>query len=397
MKRLVNKELQRIQPSGIRSFSSLAAQTPGCLFLTIGEPDFNTPEEIKEAAKQALDRNEVHYPPWAGQRCLRERIARFEKERNGVDYSADEVIFTDGATEALYLALTGLLNEGDEVIIPTPAFGLYRAIVELAKGVVVPLPTEDPDFQIEEGMLRDCLSPRTKAIVLNSPNNPTGAVYSQETLEMIRRVLAGTGENQDEGERPQWGPVFVICDDVYAQISYGECRSFSQFQDMKKQIIVVQSFSKPYAMTGWRAGYLLAHEAIASQLLKLHANMVVSAVSFIQRACAAALDYDPRGMIRAYHRRRDYVCQRLMEMGLELNQPQGAFYAFPSIKKYGLDSKSFCLKMVEEERLAVVPGTYFGADDHVRISYCYGDETLEEGLNRLERFVSRLKRMEKID
>lgn len=385
LEKMMNKELIRVRPSGIRMFTNLAREVEGCLFLTIGEPDFNTPDVIKEAAKRSLDVNDVHYPPWAGQLYLRERIALFEKERNGVVYGGDEIIFTDGATEALYIALRGVLNSGDEVIIPTPAFGLYQTITELSGGSAVPLPTEGPDFQIEENMLKACLSERTKAIVLTSPNNPTGAVYSQETLTMIHDVLA-----ERLAELGMNGVVFVICDDVYSRLSYGECPGFSQFQDLRKQIIIVQSFSKPYAMTGWRAGYLLADREVASQLVKLHANVVVSAVSFIQRACAEALDFDPTHMITAYRQRRDYVHGRLLEMGMEVSLPQGAFYIFPSIKKYGIGSEQFCRRMVQEAKVAVVPGRYFGAEDHIRISYCYDEETLREGMDRLERFIKTL-------
>lgn len=385
IEKVMNKELQRIQQSGIRRFTNLAKEEDGCLFLTIGEPDFNTPEVIKEAAKQALNDNLVHYPPWAGEQYLLKRIARFEQEKNGVDYGTDEIIVTDGATEALYLALKGVLNEGDEVIVPTPAFGLYQPIIEMSKGSFVPLPTQGPDFQIRRNMLKACLSERTRAIVLTSPNNPTGAVYQQETLEMIREVLL-----ERQADTGVAGVVFVICDDVYAQLVYGTYKGFSQFQDMKKQIIVVQSFSKPYAMTGWRVGYLLADAEVVSQLVKLHANVVVSAVSFIQKACVAALDYDPQEMLDTYRRRRDYVYSRLIEMGVEVSEPKGAYYAFPSIKKYGMDSESFCLRMVREAKLAAVPGKYFGADDHIRISYCYSDEMLVEGMTRLEGFLRTL-------
>ncbi|WP_246019698.1 pyridoxal phosphate-dependent aminotransferase [Bacilliculturomica massiliensis] len=385
LEKLMNRELVRSQPSGIRTFTNMAGEVEDCLLLTIGEPDFNTPDKIKEAAKRALDENDVHYPPWAGQRRLRERIARFELEQNGVTYDPEEIILTDGATEALYLALRGILNEGDEVIVPTPAFALYQSITELSRGTVVPLPTVGPHFQIEKNMLNACLSERTKAIVLNSPNNPTGTVYTQETLEMIRDVLL-----MRQAEMGMNGVVFVICDDVYAQLSYGEYRSFTQFQELRGQIIGVQSFSKPYAMTGWRAGYLMADREVTSQLVKLHASTVVSAVSFIQQACGTALDCDPAEMREVYRNRRNYVYGRLQEMGLEVSEPRGAFYIFPSIAKYGLGSEEFCLRMVREARLAALPGKYFGADGHIRISYCYCEETLREGMDRLERFLSAL-------
>lgn len=373
----MNAALRAAQPSGIRKFTALAKEEPDCLFLTIGEPDFATPDPIKEAAKAALDQNLTHYPPGVGERYLLERISRFERERNGVSYRPEEVIVTDGATEGLYLALRGILNPGDEVIVPTPAFGLYEPLVTLSQGVYVPMNTCGDGFQITGENLSRHLSGKTKAILLNSPNNPTGAVYTPQTLETVYEAV----KDRD---------IFVLCDDVYAQLVYGPYQSFSRYQDIRDKIILIQSFSKPYAMTGWRIGYLCADRPVVEQLAKLHSYTVVSAVSFLQKGCAAALDYDPSAMVNAYRQRRDYACDRLCRMGLPVEKPDGAFYLFPSIRQYGLDAETFCLRMIKEGKLAAVPGTCFGVQGYIRLSYCYSMEELAAGLDRLETFLQTL-------
>ena len=245
-----NRDLDSVRPSGIRYFAGLVRQTPGACGLTIGEPDLNTPEEVKAAAAAALADNDTHYPPNNGYPTLLEAISRFEAEKNGLRYDPEEIIVTAGATEALFVALSGILNPGDEVIIPTPAFGLYESITRLRGGVPVFLPTEDNGFQIERAALERAVTDRTKAIVLTSPNNPTGCVYTKETLEGVHEVL------RDK-------PVFVICDEVYRQLVYVEdYRSFSAYGDMRDRIMVAQRFSKPYAMTGWRVGYIMADRPV---------------------------------------------------------------------------------------------------------------------------------------
>lgn len=227
----------------------------------------------------------THYPPGAGELYLRERISRFEQEQNGVSYSPEEILVVDGATEGLYLALRGILNPGDEVIVPTPAFGLYEPLVALSSGVYVPMDTCADHFQITPQNLVQHITAKSKAILLNSPNNPTGAVYTPESLDAVYQVAKEKN-------------LFVLCDDVYAQLVYGPYQSFSRYQDIREKIILIQSFSKPYAMTGWRMGYLCADRPVIEQLAKLHSYTVVSAVSFLQKGCAAALDYDPSRWLR---------------------------------------------------------------------------------------------------
>ena len=375
----LNRAVCDARRSAIRDFNRMARETPGCISLTLGEPDFDTPLPVRDAAKLALDSGETHYIDNCGDPVLRAAIAEFERARNGMDYSPDEVIVTVGATEALFTALFGILNPGDEVIVPTPAFGLYESIIGLCRGIFVPLLTMDSGFQITRDMLEHAITPRTKAIILNSPNNPTGCVYTPETLQAIRDAVAGRG-------------IFVLCDDVYRQLVYDPARdhSFAEFRDLREQILVIQSFSKPYAMTGWRVGYLLADLSVKRELEKVHQYCVVSAASTSQRACRAALGCDPSPMREVYRRRRDFALQRLEAIGLPVCKPEGAFYLFPSIETYGMDSATFCTRMIREAGLAATPGFCFGSDRHIRLTYCYDDEQLSEGLNRLERFVRSL-------
>ncbi len=379
MTEYLNSALDNIQKSSIREFTRLAKQVPGCMFLTLGEPDFNTPEPIKETAKLDLDNNITHYPENNGERFLREAIADFEREKHRLEYSPDEVIVTVGATEGLFVTLFGILNPGDEVIVPVPAYVLYEQVVALCRGRTVRLETGDAAFQITKERLEAAITPKTKAIILTSPNNPTGCIQTKETLAAVHEVL------KDKN-------IFVICDDVYRQLIYTEeYDSFASFSDMRDRIIVIQSFAKPYAMTGWRVGYMMADMPVKQRLETIHQYMVVSTASFAQKACVTALNYDPAPMLAIYRKRRDYVYARITAMGMEVNKPEGAFYIFPSVRQYGMDSNTFATRMLHEAKLAVTPGAAFGADDCVRISYCYSDEQLKEGMDRLESFIKSLK------
>lgn len=364
--------------SGIRRFTFLVRDTPGACALTIGEPDQNTPDAIKEAAKATLDANDTHYPPGNGYPYMLEAISRFEEREHGLHYSPDEIILTIGATESLHIALATILNPGDEVIIPTPAFSLYESITRLCRGVPVGLPTEENHFQIDPAQLEAAITNKTKAVILTSPNNPTGCIYTKETLDAIHELL------RDK-------PIFVLCDDVYRTLVYTEhYHSFSEYQDMRDRIIVINSFSKPYAMTGWRLGWCLADAPIRDRMQIFHQYMVVSAPAFVQPALVTALDSDTSGMVEIFRKRRDYVYQRLTAMGLEVQEPEGAFYMFINIKQYGMDSLTFCEKMLKEGLVGLIPGCYFGTEGYMRLSYCYSDEDLKEGLDRVERFIKTL-------
>ena len=379
MRDRLNTAMYGARRSAIREFSRLAAQTPGCVRLTLGEPDFATPAPICDAVGEAFAAGETHYIENNGVRALREKIAAFEREHNGLDYAPEDVIVTIGATEALFVALFGILNPGDEVIVPTPAFVLYERIIGLCRGTFVPLDTTADGFQIDSQKLEALITPRTKALLLNSPNNPTGCVYNAASLRAVYEAVRARD-------------IFIICDDVYRQLCYsGDYHSFAEYRDLREKILLVQSFSKPYAMTGWRVGYLCVEASIRERLELLHQFLVTSAPAPFQRACLAALDCDPAPMREEYRRRRDYVLGRLAEIGLEVTRPEGAFYVFPSIARFGLDSTAFCTRLLTEAGLAVTPGAAFGADDHVRISYCCGMDDLRAGLDRLARFVRGLE------
>ena len=374
----LNASLYTAKRSAIREFSKKAAATPDCVRLTLGEPDFATPAPICRAAAEALSLGETHYIDNNGTAALRQAIADFERENNGMDYAADEIIVTAGATEALFTALFGILDPGDEVIIPTPAFVLYEQIVNLCRGVFVPLDTTGDGFQINAERLDSLITPRTKAIVLNSPNNPTGCILDRQSLEAVYRTVRDR-------------EIFVVCDDVYRQLVYGaEYHSFAEYRSLRDRLLVVQSFSKPYAMTGWRMGYLMADRPVKERLELVHQFTVVSSAAPFQRACVEALRYDPSPMLAEYARRRAYVLDRLRGMGLDVRTPEGAFYVFPSVAGFGMSSAEFCESLLEKAHVAVTPGSAFGGEGFIRISYCCAMDVLEKGLDRLESFLRSL-------
>lgn len=377
----LNESLQSLQLSGIRRITAKAKQRPGCILLTLGEPDGNTAAAVKDEVAASLAADDTHYPPNNGKDFLRAALAGHLRAR-GLDYAPDEVIVTCGATEALFAALTCVMNPGDEIIVPTPAFGLYESIVTLNRGVFVPLDTRATAFQIDEAALFSAATERTKAVVLTSPNNPTGCVYDEASLAAVARLAR---------ERD----VFVICDDVYASLVYDDApyRGFAcRYPDLRDRVFVCDSFSKPYAMTGWRLGWLAAAAPLANEAAKIHQYMVSSVPSFVQRAAARALEQDVAPARETYRARRDAVLARLEGMGLATVHPAGAFYAFPAVERFGMSSEEFCLRLIDEEGVALVPGSCFAAEGFVRLSYCCADDALEEGLNRLERFVKRLGR-----
>lgn len=371
----LNANLQTLQRSGIRRFTNLAKTVPDCVMLTIGEPDFDTPEEIKAAALASLFQNRTHYAPNQGVEALRKEIAVYECYR-GLMCTPEQVLITAGATGALFTALLGILNPGEEVIIPTPAFSLYETITTIAGAKPVLLDTQKDRFQLTAEALAAAITPKTKAIILNSPNNPTGTVLSAESLAAVKQAVLGK-------------PIFVICDNVYSRLS-APCPDLSLDEDLKDQLFLCQSFSKPYAMTGWRVGYLIGPQEVMDRLLLLHAAEVASIPTFLQDACIAAPSTSPKEMADTYARRRAYVCRRLREMELDFPEPEGAFYVFPDISPFGLSAEEFCTRMIREAQVAAVPGSCFGCEGHIRISYCCSDADLEKGLERMEAFIRTL-------
>ena len=377
----LNEQVGKLQLSGIRRFSGLAAKTPGCISLTLGEPGEDTPGPIKAEVSADLEAGLTHYPPNNGYSWLREAIASREVSSGlSPDVARPEnVIVTSGATEALAVAIFLVLNPGDEVIVPVPAFSLYESLVTLQRGIPVELDTAPAGFQIASDALEGCLTPRTKAIVLCSPNNPTGCVLDAGSLDAV----ADAAVRHD---------LFVICDDVYERLVYTD--SYQRFSvrhpELSDRILVVNSFSKPWAMTGWRLGWLVSEERLAQQASKIHQYLVSSVPAFVQHAAVRALETDTEPMRSSYQARRDFTVSSLRGLGLPLVEPQGAFYAFPSIRETGMGSEEFCERAIREAGVALVPGVFFGAEGFVRLSFACDEPTLREGLARLSSFVSSL-------
>ena len=373
----LNSNLSSLKRSPIRLFTNLAQKTPGCAMLTIGEPDFDTPENIREAAVSAIGAGHTHYAPNQGTPSLREAVAAFETKR-GNPTAPEQVLITIGACHALFTALLGILNPGEEIIVPTPGFMLYESIATIAGAKAVPLDISKAGFQIDADALNAAITDKTKAIIINSPCNPTGTVFNKESLQIVKKCVLGK-------------PIFVICDAVYNQLVYTGCPDISLDPDLKDQLILCQSFSKPYAMTGWRVGYLTCPEYVMDRLLLLSAAEITAVPTFLQDAAVAALGTDPSPMVEVYRKRRAYVCRRLDEMGLSYPAPDGAFYVFPDVSKFGLSSERFCTRMIQEGGVAAVPGSCFGAEGYIRLSYCYSDAELKTGLDRMENFILELQ------
>ena len=373
----LNQNLNALKRSAIRVYSNMAREIPDCAMLTIGEPDFDTPEAIKLAAIAALNAGQTHYAPNQGTPALRKAVADYETAR-GNAVKPEQVLITVGATQALFTAFLGILNPGEEVIVPTPGFGLYETLITIAGAKMVPLDVTKTGFQITKEALNAAITPRTKAILINSPCNPTGVVFNEESLANVKEAVLGK-------------PIFVISDNVYNQLTYGgSCPDLSIDPELKEQLIMCQSFSKPWAMTGWRIGYLTCPEYVMDRLLLLSAGTIAAVPTFLQEAAVTALRTDPAPMRDTYAKRREYVCRRLREMGLTFPEPEGAFYVFVDIRPFGLDSGTFCTRMIREGKVAAVPGSCFGAEGYIRLSYCYSDEELKKGLDRMEAFIQTL-------
>ena len=378
------RHVVNLRPSGIRKFFDIVATMKDVISLGIGEPDFTTPPPIIEAGIRALNSGETHYTSNAGILELRQAVAGYIQERYGVSYDPKGgVIITVGVSEALYLTMTALLNPGEEVIVPTPCFVSYQAEVILAGGVPVELPTYvQNSFQVTPDDLRAAITPRTKAILLGYPNNPTGAVYTREVLLEIARIA----EEHD---------LIVISDELYDQLVYGvQHVCFASLPGMQARTILLGGFSKNYAMTGWRAGFACGPEEIIKGLVRIHQYTIMSAPTMSQMAALEALKNGGEYVIKMrdeYDRRRKLIVNGLNQLGLPTFEPKGAFYAFPNIAVTGMDDETFAQKLLEEEKVACVPGSSFGAggEGYVRCSYATAYEKIEEALRRMERFMQR--------
>lgn len=382
--RFLSKRISAVPPSGIRRFFDIAATMEDVISLGIGEPDFVTPAPIVKAAVEALERGETHYTSNSGLWELRKAIAEHLERLYGLNYDpADEILVTVGVSEALYLSLAATLDPGDEVIVPEPCFVAYTPEVIFAGGRPVVVPTTAAEsFQVSAEAIAAALTPRTKALLIGYPSNPTGAVMERERLEEIA-VLA---EQND---------LLVISDELYDRLVYGvEHVSFPSLPGMRERTILLQGFSKNYAMTGWRIGYVAAPAAIMELIRRIHQYTIMSAPTVSQYAALAALHHGEafiQSMVAEYDRRRRLIVDGLNEIGLRCFEPRGAFYAFPSVEVTGLDEVEFAEALLREERVACVPGSAFGeaGRGYVRCSYATAYEKIEEALERMRHFVRR--------
>lgn len=375
-----------IKPSGIRKFFDIVSEMKDAISLGVGEPDFDTPWHIREEAIYTLEKGKTVYTSNAGLIELREEICKYLKKRFNVSYNyKNEVMITVGGSEAIDIALRAMVNPGDEVIIPEPCYVSYLPCVQLTYGkpVIINL-KEENQFRLTKQELLDAVTDKTKVLILPFPNNPTGAVMTREDLKDIAEVCL----EKD---------IFVISDEIYAELTYTGDRhvTIAEFPGMRERTVLINGFSKAYAMTGWRLGYACAPENILSQMLKIHQFAIMCAPTTSQYAAVDAIkngDDDVVRMTQSYNQRRRFVLDSFKEMGIECFEPFGAFYTFPNIKKFGLTSDEFANRFLQEEKVAVVPGTAFGdsGEGFLRISYAYSIEQLKEALGRLSRFVKRL-------
>ncbi len=374
-----------IKPSGIRKFFDIAAQVKGVLSLSIGEPDFAAPDKVLHAMTQSLERKETSYTANSGILELRQEISRYVADHYGLTYAPeDEILVTVGVSEALAMALLAYTEPGDEVIIPDPAYVAYPASVELAGGKPVFVPTyPEDDFKLTVAALERVVTPKTKILVIGYPNNPTGTVMTKEELLPIAEFVKKHN-------------LIVMTDEIYCELMYGDAAftSFAALPDMRERTIVFNGFSKAWAMTGMRLGYVCAPRDGLAPILKLHQYAIMCANTQAQVGGITALrdcDDEVEAMRQEYDRRRKVIYRGLREMGLPVFEPKGAFYIFPDIRATGMTSAEFCEKLVQEEKVAVVPGSAFGANGEgfVRISYAASMETIEEALRRMARFVKK--------
>ncbi len=384
MRDFVSKRVHAVPPSGIRRFFDIAATMDDVISLGIGEPDFNAPAIAARAGAEALAEGDVHYTSNSGTIELRRAIAAHVEGRYGVSYDPEtEILVTVGVSEALYLALTAVLDPGEEVVMPEPCFVAYAPGVSLTGGVPVAVPTYVHErFQVTAETLEAAITPRTKALLIGYPNNPTGAVLGRERMAEI----AALAEKHD---------LLVLSDEIYDRLVYGVKHTcFSSLPGMRERTVVLQGFSKAYAMTGFRVGYALAPAPLLAAMRKVHQYMIMSAPTVGQHAALAAMTHAEeavQAMVAAYDRRRRLIVGGLNEIGLNCFEPQGAFYAFPSVAVTGMDDEGFAEQLLQEERVAVVPGSAFGESGRgfVRCSYATAYEQIEEALERMARFMRR--------
>ena len=379
---LLSPAAKEMRPSGIRKFFDLAADMPHCISLGVGEPDFKTPWSVRDAGIRSLEQGRTKYTANAGLKELRAEVCNYLARRYELSYEPQNVLITVGGSEAIDLAIRALVKPGDEVIIPEPCFVCYEPITQLVGGVPVHIATHAEDeFRLTAEQLRAAITPRTKLLIFPYPNNPTGAVMSAADMQAIAEVLRDTN-------------IMVLSDEIYSELTYGLDRhvSFASLPGMAERTIVVNGFSKSYAMTGWRLGYAAGPVPVIKVMTKIHQSCIMSAPTTSQYAAITALRQcdDQIEMMRdEYNRRRRYVVKSLNDMGLTCFEPRGAFYVFPSIQISGLSSEEFCERLLKEKEVAIIPGSAFGAcgDGYARISYAYSVDHLQTAMHRIRAFL----------
>lgn len=386
MRNPLSDQVVALKPSGIRKFFDIVSEMKDAISLGVGEPDFDTPWHIRDEGIYALERGRTFYTSNAGLKELRQEICNYLKRKQGIQYEWDkEVVITVGGSEAIDIGLRAMINPGDEVIIPQPSYVSYEpcAILAGAKPVIINLKAEN-EFRLTAQELEEAITDKTKVVILPFPNNPTGAIMEQKDLEAIAEVII----RHD---------IFVMSDEIYSELTYKEKHvSIASLPGMQERTILINGFSKAYAMTGWRLGYACGPHAIIQQMTKIHQFAIMCAPTTSQYAAVEALkngDGDVEEMKISYNQRRRYLMNAFQEMGLECFEPFGAFYVFPCIKEFGMTSEEFANAFLEAEKVAAVPGTAFGdsGEGFLRISYAYSLDTLREAMTRLNRFVTKLR------
>lgn len=382
----LSKKITGIEPSGIRKFFDLVSSMPDAISLGVGEPDFDTPWRIREEGIYSLERGRTFYTSNAGLKELKVEIGKYLQRKINVSYNPDnEIIVTVGGSEGIDIALRAMLDPGDEVLIPQPSYVSYLPCAVLANGVPVTIPLkQENEFRLTAEELEAAVTPKSKILVLPFPNNPTGAIMTKEDLEPIAEVV----KKHD---------LYVLSDEIYSELTYkSEHVSIASLPGMRDRTLVINGFSKGFAMTGWRLGYICARKKIAEQMLKIHQFAIMCAPTNSQYAAIEGLrncEDEVQQMRTAYNQRRRYLLSEFKKMGLECFEPFGAFYVFPCIKEFGMTSEEFAERFLAEEKVAVVPGTAFGrcGEGFIRVSYAYSLEDLKEAIGRLERFVEKLR------
>ena len=385
MRNPLSDKIVQIPPSGIRKFFDIVNEMEGAISLGVGEPDFDTPWHVREEGIYSLEKGRTFYTSNSGLKPLKEEICHYLRRRCDVSYDPDhEVLVTVGGSEAIDIALRAMLNPGDEVLIPQPSYVSYLPCTVLADGVPVIIELEEKDrFRLTPEKLLEKITDKTKILILPFPNNPTGAIMEREDLEKIAKIVI----EKD---------LFVLSDEIYSELTYTDRHvTIASLPGMKERTVLINGFSKAYAMTGWRLGYAAAPEVILKQMLKIHQYAIMCAPTTSQYAAVEAMkngDQDVQMMRESYNQRRRYLLHAFEEMGISCFEPQGAFYTFPSIKRFGITSDEFANRFLREEKVAVVPGTAFGAcgEGFLRVSYAYSLKDLKEALGRMARFVGRL-------